>query len=247
MLCVADLLQRLMLRQLYPYANSDDTKVYGFCRPLTISDVQQRVSACVDGVAAWMKANRLQLNHSKTEIFWCSSQRREYQIRTESILIGDALIPPLNSVRDLGIYIDADITVKAHVFVVFRTCFAALLHLRSIRRSLPPHAIKTLIHALVTSRIDYCSSVLAGVPGTQLRRLQSAVNAAARLIFSARKNEHLTPFFREFCSNFRRESSSGYVFWRIGAFMAPHHLTWLRTFTWLLMPTAVAVSAPLPP
>jgi len=47
-----------------------------------------------------------------------------------------------------------------------------------------------LLRALVISKLDYCSTVLAGAPAVQLNRLQSVLNAAARLLFSARKYEH---------------------------------------------------------
>jgi len=45
--------------------------------------------------------------------------------------------------------------------------------------------------------VDYCNSVLAGIPGQLQDRLQSVLNAAARLVFSARRSERITPFFRE--------------------------------------------------
>jgi len=43
----------------------------------------------------------------------------------------------------------------------------------------------------------YCSTVLAGAPAVQLNRLQSVLNAAARLVFSARKYQHTSPLLRE--------------------------------------------------
>ena len=55
----------------------------------------------------------------------------------------------------------------------------------------------TLVRALVVSKVDYCSSVLAGISGALLQRLQSVLNAAAHLVFSARKSEHITPLLRE--------------------------------------------------
>ena len=69
--------------------------------------------------------------------------------------------------------------------------------IRSVRRSLPRHALLTLIRALVVSKVDYCNSVLAGAPGRLLDRLQSVLNAAARLIFAARKREQITPLLHE--------------------------------------------------
>jgi hypothetical protein len=190
-------LELVQLHQLLPHAYADDTQIYGFCHPSDANALQQRVSACVDDVAAWMKANRLQLNQSKTEVMWCSSQKRQHQIPSEPVRIGEASILPSSFVRNLGVFIDADVTMRAHVTAVIRSCFAVLRQIRSIRRSLPSHALQTLIHALVISRLDYCCSVLAGVPHSQLHRLQSVLNAAARLIFSARRSDHITPLLRE--------------------------------------------------
>jgi len=59
-------------------------------------------------------------------------------------------------------------------------------------------ALLTLIRALVVSKLDYCSSVLAGLPGSLMRRPQSVLNSAARLVYSARRLERMTPLLREF-------------------------------------------------
>ena len=55
----------------------------------------------------------------------------------------------------------------------------------------------TLIRALVVSKVDYCCPVLAGVSGHLVDRLQSILNAAARLVFSARRSERITPLIRD--------------------------------------------------
>jgi len=51
--------------------------------------------------------------------------------------------------------------------------------------------------ALVVTKLDYCCSGLVGVSGTLLRRLQSVLNAATRIVFSARSSNHITPLLRE--------------------------------------------------
>ena len=51
---------------------------------------------------------------------------------------------------------------------------------------------------LIVSKVDYCNSVLAGIPGQLQDRLQSVLNAAARLVFAARRSERITPLLREF-------------------------------------------------
>jgi len=80
---------------------------------------------------------------------------------------------------------------------VVKASLVALRRIRSVRRSIPRRALLTLIQAVVVSKVDYCNSVLAGVSDSLLRRLQSMLNAAARLVFLARISEHTTPLLRE--------------------------------------------------
>ena len=98
---------------------------------------------------------------------------------------------PVSSTRDLGVYIDAEMSMRTNVTAVVRACFAALRQIRSrsVRRSLSRHALLTLVRALIVSKVDYCNSVLAGISGQLQDRLQSVLNAAARLVFSARRSE----------------------------------------------------------
>jgi hypothetical protein len=73
---------------------------------------------------------------------------------------------------------------------------APLVLLRSVRRSLSRDSLIRLVVALVLTRLDYCNALLAGLPAVQLNRLQSVINAAARLVCSARWNDHVTPLLR---------------------------------------------------
>jgi len=57
--------------------------------------------------------------------------------------------------------------------------------------------LQSLVISLLLSRLDYGNATLASLPGNQLDRLQSVINAAARLVCSARKYEHITPLLRD--------------------------------------------------
>uniref|UniRef100_A0A4W3GBH0 Cadherin domain-containing protein n=1 Tax=Callorhinchus milii TaxID=7868 RepID=A0A4W3GBH0_CALMI len=58
---------------------------------------------------------------------------------------------------------------------------------------LTPHAAETLVHAFVTSRLDYGNSLLAGLPATSLHTLQVIQNSAARVLSRTRHRDHITP------------------------------------------------------
>ena len=106
-------------------------------------------------------------------------------------------VHPVSSARNLGIYLDGDISMRTHVTTTVRECFAMLRQIRSVRHSLPRSALLTMLRSLVTNRLDSCCSVIAGAPDVLLRRLQSVLNAAARLAFPARKFDHTTPLLCE--------------------------------------------------
>ena len=57
--------------------------------------------------------------------------------------------------------------------------------------------MEILLLAFVTSRIDYCSGLLYGLPGCEITKLQRVQNAAARLLTSTRKYDHIMPVWQE--------------------------------------------------
>jgi hypothetical protein len=96
------------------------------CRPSDVDGLVSRVSNCIGEVSVWMKANRLQLKHAKTEIIWFLSTRRQHQIPNGLVRIGSTLVQPVVSVRDLGVHLDADVTTTTHITAAVRSCVAVL-------------------------------------------------------------------------------------------------------------------------
>ena len=197
LLYTADLLQLIKRHRLSPHLFADDTQIYGFCPPDDASQLQNRLSGCINDVADWMRSNRLQLNTAKTEVLWCSSARRQHQIPSVAVSVGADAVKPSRHVRDLGIHLDCDLSMRTHVSKTVSACFAALRQIKSIRRSVTRPVLTSLVVTLVLTRLDYGSVTLAGLPERQLSRLQSVINAAARLIFQAGKFDHITPLLRE--------------------------------------------------
>jgi len=65
--------------------------------------------------------------------------------------------------RDLGMVIDSHLTMSAQVGAVCQSTYNYLRQLRPVVRALSVQAKKTVVQAFVSSRLDYCNSLLSGV------------------------------------------------------------------------------------
>jgi len=144
--------------------------------PTDVPQILSTLADCATDVIAWCAAKRLQLNADKTEVMWFGSAVKVSNIQpaSSSIRIGSIDVQPVTVVRDLGVMIDAELSMRVHVSQTAQTCFYHLRHLRSIRRQLGLDVTSRLVSAFVLSRLDYCNAVLAGLPASTLAPFQSA-------------------------------------------------------------------------
>ena len=92
---------------------------------------------------------------------------------------------------------DPSLSFTDQVNSVSRSCFYHLCQLRSIRSSLSLHAITTLIHALICTRVDFGNAAYIGLSASNTHKLQSILNAAARLIGGIPKFSHISGYIRD--------------------------------------------------
>jgi len=138
--------------------------------------VRDRLTSCVSEVAKRCASRRLQLNDEKTEMIWFGSRSdlAKLQRINLSLQVGTSNIQPSSVVRDLGVYMDSELTMKKHVAKIAAACFYHIRHLRQVRRRIGQEVTQQLVLALIISRLDYCNSVLAGLPTSTLQPLYSA-------------------------------------------------------------------------
>jgi hypothetical protein len=164
------------------HAYADDLQLYDHADPSHCQPLVSRLSACVDEVKAWMASHRLRLNNTKTELIWLGAARYVNLCPLGPQLVAGALITPSVTVRDLGVMVDSDLSLKAHVHHVASVCHFHIRQLRILRRSLTIEAAHSLVRALVHSRLDYCNGILANAPLGLINCLQSVLRSAARLV-----------------------------------------------------------------
>ena len=74
-----------------------------------------------------------------------------------------------------------------------QSCFFQLRRISSIRKYLTTEATKKLVVCLILSRLDYCNSLLFGLPSSTTQPLQRIQNSAARVILRKKKYDHISP------------------------------------------------------
>ena len=89
---------------------------------------------------------------------------------------------PCDKVKNLGVIFDNELSLSKHVSSVCRSCFYFIRDFSRIRRHLTRSAAITLANALVTSRLDYCNSLLHSITGKEINRLKRVQNTLCRII-----------------------------------------------------------------
>ena len=88
-------------------------------------------------------------------------------------------------------------SVEHHVTAVCKAGFFHLRNISSIRKYISRHTVEIFFHAFITSRLDFCNSLLYGLPQKTIKRLQHVQNAAARMVALTPKHEHISPVLQE--------------------------------------------------
>ena len=106
-------------------------------------------------------------------------------------------IPFSDKVRNLGFTLDSNLTVKQHVIKVCQTAYYELKCISSICSYLTEDATEKQVTSCVLSRLDYCNSLLMGIPNSVIRPMQKVQNAAALLILRAPRHQHFTHLLQQ--------------------------------------------------
>uniref|UniRef100_A0A8C6LWY4 Reverse transcriptase domain-containing protein n=1 Tax=Nothobranchius furzeri TaxID=105023 RepID=A0A8C6LWY4_NOTFU len=165
---------------------ADDCQLYASVKP---NDSLLPLVECCNDVKSWLSENFLLLNDAKTEaIIFSPGTSQSPQLTLPFITSGLK-----NRVTNLGVVMDAKLKMDIHVNQVVKTCYYHLRRLSKVKPILKRHHLHSVVHAFITSRLDYSNSVLYGISSSTLARLQLVQNAAARFLTGTRQREHITP------------------------------------------------------
>ena len=178
---------------------ADDTQLYDSALPKDLPSLSDNMSGCVENVSEWMEKSKLKMNDDKTEVLVVASSHRlknENNELNNGLHVSDITIPFSKSVRNLGVYLDGQLSMEDHIKHLCKVLFFQLRRIAKIRHLLSVESANKLCVSLILSKLDYCNSLLYGISDKHLAKLQRIQNSAARLVLRQDKRSNANELFK---------------------------------------------------
>jgi len=106
---------------------ADDEQLHFSIKPphddALMAEAQTRLGGCINDIRSWMASNMLKFNDDKTEVILIGTSRSLSKSCTFTLQIGDAIIEPSPSARDLGAHMDCHLKMDKHVAMICRSAY----------------------------------------------------------------------------------------------------------------------------
>ena len=178
---------------------ADDAQLYVSFAPGGSSqqNTMDRLCSCLQEIGEWSRTNLLKLNDHKTDVIVLGTKQKLPTLKDFRISVGDTTRIPSTSVRNLGVVFDSSLIMTSHISTICRTAYMHLHNISHIRRHLTIDATNGLVHAFVTSGLNYGNALLIGLSRDQMNKLQRFQNMAARVITFTPRRDHITPVLKD--------------------------------------------------
>jgi len=122
------------------------------------------------------------LNDNKTNIIYLASLHCVKSLRTPALQMSAFSIISNGSVKNLEVIFDQCINMYEHVTSVCRAAYKHLKNIHCLKAFLTQEALVIVVHVFITSRIDYCNSLLYDISDYNINRLQRIQNNGPRRV-----------------------------------------------------------------
>ena len=133
------------------------------------------------------------LNDAKTEILVVGPKALRHHFHP---ILTSLLVKPCEDVKNLGVTLDADQNFQKHISNITKSAFYHLRHISKVCGLLSLQDSEKLVHSFISSRLDYCNALYAGLTKQMLHKLQLIQNAAARILTRTSKFNHITSILK---------------------------------------------------
>ena len=155
------------------------------------------VAKCIEEVVRWSNSMFLKINPDKTEIILFYPKSLEDRVIIRGTLVGKDCIRYSREVKNVGVWLDSNLRMEKQVNAIVSHCYKLLKNIGRIRNVLTKKQTEMLVHSVITSKLDYCNSLLINTSKSNLYKLQKVQNSAARLVVRGRKRDSISQVLKE--------------------------------------------------
>ena len=124
------------------------------------ADAVASIEHCIQDIRQWLSQDKLLMNDAKTELLLIGTRQQLAKISIDGITVGHSVIAPQSPVRILGVWLDSNLSMGDHI--------------TKTSKYLSKECTEILIHAFISSRLDYSISLLYGLPAYQIQQLKES-------------------------------------------------------------------------
>ena len=141
----------------------------------------RRLTACLVDVEAWLKAQLTSKNPTKTQVMWLGFWQQLAKVNVSEVPVASASINVSGTTRNLGVIVDSQLTLTTQVAAICSSVYYQLRQLRPLVRSMPADAVKMLVQAFISCRLDWttatrCSTASPTVWWASCKSVQNVVH-----------------------------------------------------------------------
>ena len=179
--------------QFHQYA--DDTQLYVAVK--SDSDIR-RLEDCSVAVRDWFTQNGMQLNPDKSEVLLIARKANADKFaHGTGVRVVDSEIMFSVQLKSLGVTLDQTMSFDQHVTNIVKSSNYNIRALRHIRPMLDKRVANTVACSIVSTRLDYCNSLLYSTSVRNIQRLQRIQNSLARVVSGVKRREHIRPVLKD--------------------------------------------------
>ena len=151
----------------------------------------------MEEISHYMNIQFLKINPDKTEIILFHPKSFEGRVAIRGTFVGEQCIRFSTVVKNVGVNLDEQLNLRKHTNQIVSHCYKLLKDIGRVRNMLTQEHTESLVHAVTSSRLDYCNSLFFNMPKENLDKLQKVQNAAARLVTRKRKRDSMSAVLKE--------------------------------------------------
>ena len=139
----------------------------------------------------------MKINADKTELLLLRPSSLNKQVIIKGIIMGEQCIRCSEEVKNVGVHIDSNLTLEKHINNIVSHCYKILKDIGRIKKCLKKDHLERLVHAVISTRMDYCNSLFVNLAQCNLHKLQKLQNSAAKIILGRRRRDSATAALKE--------------------------------------------------